>query len=54
MSKIATYGDRCRNLRKLIDYFCHLAVGPHAYADIKEDALPTPELDAAPLSNGDT
>lgn len=35
MSKIATYGDRGRNLRKLIDYFCHLAVAPHAYADIK-------------------
>lgn len=28
MSKIATYGDRGRNLRKLIDYFCHLAVAP--------------------------
>lgn len=37
MSKIATYGDRGRNLRKLIDYFCHLAVAPHAYADIKEN-----------------
>lgn len=36
MSKIATYGDRGRNLRKLIDYFCHLAVAPHAYADIAE------------------
>jgi hypothetical protein len=29
MSKIATYGDYGRNLRKLIDYFCHLAVAPH-------------------------
>jgi hypothetical protein len=37
MSKIATYGDRGRNLRKLIDYFCHLAVAPHAYSDIKEN-----------------
>lgn len=37
MSKIATYGDRGRNLRKLIDYFCHLAVAPHAFADIQEN-----------------
>lgn len=37
MSKIATYGDRGRNLRKLIDYFCHLAVAPHAFADIKDN-----------------
>ncbi len=37
MSKIATYGERGRNLRKLIDYFCHLAVAPHAYADIDEN-----------------
>lgn len=37
MSKIATYGDRGRNIRKLIDYFCHLAVAPHAYSDIKEN-----------------
>jgi hypothetical protein len=37
MSKIATYGDRGRNLRKLIDYFCHLAVAPHAYTDIAEN-----------------
>ncbi|SOC50277.1 Protein of unknown function DUF262 [Blastococcus aggregatus] len=37
MSKIATYGKRGRNLRKLIDYFCHLAVAPHAYADIAEN-----------------
>lgn len=37
MSKIATFGDRGRNLRKLIDYFCHLAVAPHAYEDIKEN-----------------
>ena len=37
MSKIATYGKRGRNIRKLIDYFCHLAVAPHAYADIQEN-----------------
>ncbi len=37
MSKIATYGDTGRNLRKLIDYFCHLAVAPHAFPDIKEN-----------------
>lgn len=37
MSKIATYGDRGRNLRKLIDYFCQLAVAPHAYSDIEEN-----------------
>lgn len=35
MSKIATYGERGRNLRKLIDYFCHLAIAPHAYEDIE-------------------
>ncbi|MDD2883186.1 MAG: DUF262 domain-containing protein [Rhodoferax sp.] len=37
MSKIATYGDRGRNLRKLIDYFCQLAVAPHAYSDIEQN-----------------
>lgn len=37
MSKIATYGDRGRNIRKLIDYFCHLAVAPHAFSDIQEN-----------------
>ncbi|CAI9402670.1 GmrSD restriction endonuclease domain-containing protein [Aestuariimicrobium sp. T2.26MG-19.2B] len=37
MSKIATYGDRGRNIRKLIDYFCHLAVAPHAFADIRDN-----------------
>jgi hypothetical protein len=37
MSKIATYGLRGRNIRKLIDYFCHLAVAPHAYIDIEEN-----------------
>ncbi len=39
MSKIATYGDRGRNIRKLIDYFCHLAVAPHVFSDIKENDL---------------
>lgn len=37
MSKIATYGDEGRNIRKLIDYFCHLAVAGHAYDDISEN-----------------
>jgi len=37
MSKIATFGDRGRNLRKLIDYFCNLAVAPHVYSDIAEN-----------------
>lgn len=39
MSKIATYGERGRNLRKLIDYFSHLSVAPHAYADIAENDM---------------
>lgn len=37
MSKIATYGDEGRNLRKLIDYFCHLSVSGHAFEDIREN-----------------
>ena len=37
MSKIATYGDEGRNLRKLIDYFCHLSVSSHAFEDIREN-----------------
>jgi hypothetical protein len=37
MSKIATYGDEGRNMRKLVDYFCHLAVAPHAYDDIRDN-----------------
>ncbi|GEP34116.1 hypothetical protein NSZ01_18840 [Nocardioides szechwanensis] len=37
MSKIATYGERGRNIRKLIDYFCHLSVAPHVYDDIIEN-----------------
>ena len=39
MSKIATYGERGRNLRKLIDYFCNLAVAPHIYSDIAENDI---------------
>lgn len=37
MSKIATYGDEGRNLRKLIDYFCHLSVSGHAFIDIRQN-----------------
>lgn len=37
MSKIATYGEEGRNLRKLIDYFCHLSVAGHAYDDIRDN-----------------
>lgn len=37
MSKIATFGERGRNIRKLIDYFCQLAVAPHAYSDIQDN-----------------
>lgn len=37
MSKIATYGDEGRNLRKLIDYFCHLTVSGNAFDDIREN-----------------
>lgn len=34
MSKIASHGQFGANLRKLIDYFCHLSVAPHVYEDI--------------------
>ncbi|TFD51092.1 DUF262 domain-containing protein [Cryobacterium sp. Hh7] len=37
MSKIASHGLLGSNLRKLIDYFCHLAVAPHVYNDIAEN-----------------
>lgn len=37
MSKIASHGLIGSNLRKLIDYFCHLAVAPHVYNDIAEN-----------------
>ena len=48
MSKIATYGDEGRNLRKLIDYFCHLTVSGHAFDDIRandEEFAASPHLD---------
>jgi len=35
--QIATYGDRGLNIRKLIDYFCHLSIAPDVYDDIKEN-----------------
>ncbi len=39
MSKIAVNEDNGGNeLRKVIDYFCHLAVAPDAYKDISNDA----------------
>lgn len=34
MSKISSHGLLGSNLRKLIDYFCHLSVAPHIFADI--------------------
>lgn len=34
MSKIDSFGDEGSALRKLIDYFCHLATAPHIYDDI--------------------
>ncbi|QNE89018.1 DUF262 domain-containing protein [Corynebacterium incognita] len=37
MSKISAYGEKGRNLRKLIDYFAHLAVNPGAVSDISND-----------------
>lgn len=37
MSKISAYGEQGRNLRKLIDYFAHLAVSPHDYAELAKD-----------------
>ncbi|TQJ35609.1 GmrSD restriction endonuclease domain-containing protein [Arthrobacter sp. SLBN-122] len=37
MSKIASHGEFGSNLRKLIDYFCHLAVSPHVYDDIAQN-----------------
>ncbi|WP_292708336.1 DUF262 domain-containing protein, partial [Microbacterium sp. 67-17] len=36
MSKIASHGQIGSDLRKLIDYFCHLAVAPHVYSDIAQ------------------
>lgn len=37
MSKIAAYGDYGADLRKYIDYFCHLAIAPHFYDTIREN-----------------
>lgn len=37
MSKIASYGDFGVNLRKLIDYFCHLAIEPQFYDKISQN-----------------
>lgn len=34
MSKIASHGQLGSDLRKLIDYFCHMAVAPHIHDDI--------------------
>jgi hypothetical protein len=57
MSKIATYGERGRNIRKLIDYFCHIAVAPHVYDDITEndaEFAATPYLHAISWLRGDS
>ena len=45
MSKIASYGEYGSNLRKFIDYFCHLAVQPH-YAELIQ--ANDPEFAATP------
>jgi len=37
MSKIASYGEFGSNLRKYIDYFCHLAVAPHFWELLQEN-----------------
>lgn len=37
MSKIASNGDFGVNLRKLIDYFCHLSLEPKFYKQIREN-----------------
>ena len=37
MSKIAVYENGGSNLRKLIDYFCHLAIAPEFYSQLKEN-----------------
>lgn len=37
MSKISSHGEYGSNLRKLIDYFCHLAKHPHAYSDMSQN-----------------
>lgn len=35
MSKIASWGEDGSQLRKYVDYFCHLAVAPHAFEALK-------------------
>lgn len=45
MSKIASYGTFGADLRKYIDYFCHLAVAPHFYEVIRDN---DPEFGATP------
>lgn len=37
MSKIASYGDFGSDLRKFIDYFCHLSVAPHFWETIRDN-----------------
>lgn len=37
MSKVSAYGEQGRNMRKLIDYFAHLAKNPQAYQHIAQD-----------------
>lgn len=38
MSKISANREQGRNLRKLIDYFAHLAVHPGAFKDLEQDS----------------
>lgn len=45
MSKIASYGDKGRELRKIIDYFSHLSTAPNAYDDIVENDKEFAETD---------
>lgn len=37
MSKISAFGEQGRQLRKVIDYFAHLAVNPQAHHDLVQD-----------------
>jgi hypothetical protein len=37
MSKIASYGVFGSNIRKFVDYFCHLSVAPHIYETIRRN-----------------
>lgn len=45
MSKIASYGEFGSNLRKYIDYFCHLCRAPHFWEALTEN---DPEFAATP------